>query len=69
MHCNQCGQAVKTTEITEHLQHHIHDKQYGIRANDLALLLADIVGRLDKLEVTIGALSSKSKGKEVELKA
>jgi hypothetical protein len=40
-----------------HIRHHIHDNQYGIRADGLSEFLADLLNRIERLE---GAAKSKS---------
>ena len=61
MHCNTCKEPVKTDDITEHIQHHIHDKQYGIRALDLSAMLANLTARVENLEGLVAALGAKNK--------
>jgi hypothetical protein len=50
MDCKLCDSNIDTEALMMHIKHHIHDQQYGIRANELAAALASLELRVRALE-------------------
>ena len=57
MDCTLCGSKIEDKdELHKHLQHHVYDRQYGVKADGLVAKLADLELRVDKLEQLIKVL-------------